>query len=70
MEHIEYGSSGSEDAESTNDDNEVVELETPAFAKGDHVKAKLTGENPRTVDAIVLKVGTNMDYFIPRTTTT
>ena len=63
MEHIEYGSSGSEDAESTDDDNEVAEPEMPAFAKGDHVKAKLTGENPRIVDAIVLKVGTHMDYF-------
>eukprot|EP01052_Picozoa_sp_SAG31_P078312 SAG31_NODE_37804_length_301_cov_1.009901_1_plen_86_part_10 len=35
----------------------------PKFAKGDNVMAKLTGENPRTVHATVLKIGTHVDFF-------
>ena len=61
MEHIEYNST--EGSESNDDGGSETEPQSPKFAKGDKVKAKLKGENPRIVDATILKVGTSTDYF-------
>ena len=64
MEFIQTLSSSGDEG-SCNDNEDEVEslLPKPAFDVGAKVRATLMGENPRIVDATIIKIGTKRHFF-------